>query len=82
MTPPTHFADFLSFNNGNYNVSWMYDSSTDRLHFMTEVRTTGWVGFGFATQAPTGRIEYDLAVGGVLNGTGYLKVVNAITYFV
>ena len=69
-----HFADFLSFNNGKYNVSWMYNSSTDRLHFITEVMTTGWVGFGFATQAPTGMIEYDVAVGGVLNGTGYLKV--------
>ena len=41
---------------------------------MTEVMTTGWVGFGFATQAPTGMIGYDVAVGGVFNGTGYLTV--------
>ncbi|XP_078342844.1 uncharacterized protein LOC144628599 [Oculina patagonica] len=74
--PPAHYANFLSFNNGSYNVSWMYNSSTDRLHFVTEVMTTGWVGFGFATQAPFGMIGYDVAVGGVRNdmyGTGYMK---------
>jgi len=52
----------------------MYDSSTDRLHFMTEVLTTGWVGFGVAPRAPTGMIGYDVAVGGVANGVGYLRV--------
>lgn len=72
--PPVHFANFRSLNNGNYNVSWMYDTATDRLHFMTEVMTTGWVGFGFATRAPTGMIGYDVAVGGVVDGTGYLRV--------
>ena len=69
-----HFANFRSLNNGNYNVSWMYDTATDRLHFMTEVMTTGWIGFGFATRAPTGMIGYDVAVGGVVDGTGYLRV--------
>ncbi len=72
--PPVHFANFLSFNNGNYNVSWMYDNSTDRIHFVTEVMTTGWVGFGVATRAPNNMFGYDVAVGGVLNGTGYLAV--------
>ncbi|XP_078343057.1 uncharacterized protein LOC144628816 [Oculina patagonica] len=72
--PPVHFANFLSFNNGNYNVSWMYDNNTDRLHFVTEVMTTGWVGFGVATRAPNAMIGYDVAVGGVLSdGTGYLR---------
>ena len=41
---------------------------------MTEVMTTGWVGFGLATRAPTGMIGYDLAVGGVAAGVGYLRV--------
>ena len=46
----------------------------DTLHVMVEVRATGWVGFGIANQAPNNMIGYDVAVGGVLNGTGYLKV--------
>ena len=43
---PVHFANFLSFNNGNYNASWTYNSGTDILHFMVEVRATGldWIG--------------------------------------
>lgn len=71
---PMHFANFLSFDNGSYNMSWMFNSSMDTLHFLVEVRTTGWIGFGVATQAPNNMTGYDVAVGGVLNGTGYLKV--------
>ena len=41
---------------------------------MVEVRATGWIGFGVATQAPTGMQGYDVAVGGVFNGSGYLQV--------
>jgi len=52
----------------------MYDSSTDRLHFITEVMATGWIGFGVAPRAPTGMMGYDVAVGGVANGIGYLSV--------
>lgn len=52
----------------------MFDSSMDTLHFMVEVRATGWIGFGVATQAPTSMVGYDVAVGGVLSGSGYLKV--------
>ena len=52
----------------------MFNSSMDTLHVIVEVRATGWVGFGVANQAPNNMIGYDVAVGGVLNGTGYLKV--------
>ena len=72
--PPEHFPNFLSLNDGNYNVSWMYNSETDRLHFMIDVMATGWVGFGVARSAPTGMQGYDVAVGGVLNGLAYLQV--------
>ena len=41
---------------------------------MVEVRATGWIGFGFATQAPNNIEDYDVAVGGVLRGSAYLKV--------
>ncbi|CAH3036902.1 unnamed protein product, partial [Porites lobata] len=70
---PMHFANFLQLdNNGNYNVSWVYNNSMDTLHFMVEVKTTGWIGFGVATQAPNMMINYDVAVGGVSGGAGYL----------
>ena len=52
----------------------MFNSSMDSLHFTVEVRATGWVGFGVATQAPNNMTYYDVAVGGVVNGSGYLKV--------
>lgn len=52
----------------------MYNSETDRLHFMIDVMATGWVGFGVARRAPTGMQGYDVAVGGVLNGLAYLQV--------
>ena len=52
----------------------MYNSSTDTLHFMVEVRATGWIGFGFATQAPANMQRYDVAVGGVTSGSGNIKV--------
>ena len=72
--PPQHFANFRSLDNGNYNVSWMFNSSMDSLHFTVQVRATGWVGSGVATQAPNNMTYYDVAVGGVVNGSGYLKV--------
>ena len=71
---PVHFENFVSLDDGKYNVSWMFDSSTDTLHFMVQVRATGWIGFGVATQAPNSMVGYDVAVGGVLSGSGYLKV--------
>jgi len=41
---------------------------------MVQVRATGWIGFGVATQAPTGMQGYDVAVGGVLGDSDYLQV--------
>lgn len=69
-----HFANFRSFDSNNYNVSWMFNKTTDSLHFMVEVRATGWIGFGVATRAPNSMNGYDVAVGGVLAGMGYLQV--------
>ena len=71
---PMHFANFLSFDNYKFNVSWMFNSSMDTLHFMVEVRATGWIGFGVATTVGNGMDGYDVAVGGVSAGTGYIQV--------
>lgn len=65
----------MDFDNGNFKVSWMYDNGTDYLNFRLEVKTTGWVGFGFALKAPNNMKDYDVVVGGVTdNGESYLNV--------
>ena len=71
---PTAVSNFNSLDGGNYNVSWMFNSSMDTFHFVVKVRATGWIGFGLATQAPNGMMGYDVAVSGTNNGTKYLKV--------
>ncbi|XP_022802431.1 uncharacterized protein LOC111339954 isoform X1 [Stylophora pistillata] len=64
---------FLNLQDGNYNVSWMYNSSMDTIHFTVEVRATGWIAFGVATTAPTGMMGYDVAIGKVEGGIGSLE---------
>ena len=60
---------------GNYNVSYNYYEFADRLEFMVQVRTTGWVGFGIAEVASNSMSYYDVAIGGVTDdGTSYLQV--------
>lgn len=70
------FSNMVNLDgNGNYNVSWNFNASSDSLEFLVEVRATGWVGFGVAENAPTNMVGYDVAIGGVMaNGTGYLQV--------
>ena len=69
------FSNMISLDNNNYNVSWTFNASSETFQFLVEVRATGWVGFGFALKAPNNMVNYDVAVGGVLNnGTGYLQV--------
>ncbi|XP_078365473.1 uncharacterized protein LOC144649765 [Oculina patagonica] len=68
-----HFPDFRSYDNGNYNMSWKINRTSDRLYFKVEVKATGWVEFGLAKNVTTNMTVYDVAVGGVNNGTCYLK---------
>lgn len=64
----------VSFDNGNFNVSWMHNRTTDELHFAVDVNTTGWVGFGF-TFTPESMLDYDVVVGGRTSaGREYLNV--------
>ena len=72
MPPPMPAANFLSFNGGKYNVSWMYNTSMDTLHFMVEVISTGWIGLGFAKEVPpdtSTMVGYDVAVA-MVNASG------------
>lgn len=68
------FSNQISFQGGNFNVSYNFNESSDTFEFLVEVNATGWVGFGFAEKAPNNMTDYDVAVGGVFpNGSGYLK---------
>ena len=65
----------MEFDNGNYKVTWKHDEMNDNLTFHLEVKTTGWVGFGFGKKAPNFMMDYDVMIGGI-NGAGvnYLYV--------
>lgn len=68
----------VSFDNGNFNVTWTHNRTTDQLHFEVTVNTTGWVGFGF-TFTPMAMKDYDVVVGGRTNtGQNYLNVSDCI----
>ena len=78
MAPTTKmqivFENQMMFDEGRFKVYWTYDYPTDMLHFKVEVRTMGWVSFGFTT-TPQGMNNYDIAVGWIdANGTAYLQV--------
>ena len=75
------FTNFTSLNNGSYNVSWFFDNSSSMFYFKTEVRAVGWVGFGITKLKQTEQAwsrntmdQYDVAIGGMKNGTAYLWV--------
>ena len=69
------FSNMLTLDGGNYNVSWNFNATSDTLEFLVEVRTVGWVGFGVAEAPARGMVNYDVAIGGVMNdGTRYFQV--------
>lgn len=53
-------------------MRWTFDDQSNKLTFHVKVKTTGWVGFGFAQVAPAQMKNYDVVVGGYDNG-GYLE---------
>ena len=69
------FSNMLTLEGGNYNVSWNFNATSDTLEFLVEVRTVGWVGFGVAEAPARNMVDYDVAIGGVMNdGTSYFQV--------
>ncbi|XP_022802400.1 uncharacterized protein LOC111339933 [Stylophora pistillata] len=74
VQPVLHSDLIMLDGKGNYNVSYYYNAASDKLEFMVQVRTTGWVGFGVAEVAPNMMNYYDVAIGGVSNnGTSYFQ---------
>ena len=64
----------LSFDNDRFLVFWRFDDQNDNIFIHLRVKTTGWIGFGFAETAPSNMMNYDVIVGGYSNGQGYLNV--------
>ena len=64
----------VSFDNGNFNVSWTYSRDTDHLYFEVDARARGWVAFGF-TFTPENMSNYDVVIGGQSDaGESYFNV--------
>lgn len=68
------------FNNCDYldhvkafKVCWAYNQSTDIVNFALDVKTLGWVGFGFAHKIHKMQ-NYDVIVGKIQNGKESLTV--------
>ena len=70
-----------SFDNNRFRLLWTYDDQNDKISYHLRVKTTGWVGFGFATSAPKNMLNYDVIVGGFKDGEGYLNVSYLISVF-
>ena len=51
-----------------------FRDQADSMFYHVRVKTTGWVGFGFAETVPNNMMNYDVIVGGFSNGKGYLHV--------
>lgn len=71
----------VSFDNGDFNVSWRFNRDTDELYFEVDVKARGWVGFGF-TFTPENMTNYDVVIGGQTSvGKSYFHVSSTTFYF-
>ena len=64
----------VSLDEGRILVSWSYDEKADKLSFVVNASTVGWVGFGFAGFAPNKMQDYDLILAGYKEGREYIFV--------
>ena len=70
-----HALNYAMFNSpdGNFMLHWTY--SNNKLVFNMTCKATGWCAVGFTETADgRGMVDYDIAAGGVDNGTSYLEV--------
>ena len=75
LTLSTAFPLFTHrFDTNRFLLLWRFDDQADKVFYHLRVKTTGWVGFGFAETAPNNMQNYDVIVAGYNNGQGYLWV--------
>ena len=77
---PTQMPFPYAFDDNKFLVLWRFDDQADKIHVHLRVKTTGWIGFGFAKKAPNTMIDYDVIVGGFNNGRGYLWVSSSFSF--
>ena len=71
---PTNMPFSIAFDDNKFLVLWRFDDQADKMYYFLRVKTTGWIGFGFAEKASNNMMDYDVIVGGFSNGKGYLSV--------
>ena len=69
-----------AFDDNKFLARWRFDDQADKIHVHLRVKTTGWIGFGFAQTAPNNMGDYDVIVGGFSNGRGYLWVSSSFSF--
>ena len=69
-----------AFDDNKFLARWRFDDQADKIHVHLRVKTTGWIGFGFAQTAPNNMKDYDVIVGGFSNGSGYLWVSSSFSF--
>ena len=77
---PTQMPFPYAFDDNKFLVLWRFDDQADKIHVHLRVKTTGWIGFGFAQKAPNDMRDYDVIVGGFSNGRGYLWVSSSFSF--
>ena len=77
---PTQMPFPYAFDDNNFLALWRFDDQADKIHVHLRVKTTGWIGFGFAQSAPNNMRDYDVIVGGFSNGRGYLWVNSSFSF--
>ena len=77
---PTQMPFPYSFDDNKFLVRWRFDDQADKIRIHLRVKTTGWIGFGFAQTAPNNMRDYDVIVGGFKNDEGYLWVSSSFSF--
>ena len=77
---PTQTPFPYAFDDKKFLARWRFDDQADKIHVHLRVKTTGWIGFGFAQTAPNNMGDYDVIVGGFSNGRGYLWVSSSFSF--
>ena len=77
---PTQMPFPYAFDDNKFLALWRFDDQADKIYFHLRVKTTGWIGFGFAQTAPNDMRDYDVIVGGFSNGRGYLWVSSSFSF--
>jgi hypothetical protein len=63
----------LNFKNGDYLLSWSFDSITSEILFKLVVKATGWIGLGFSN-TNSGMSDMDVVIANVSGGQGFIGV--------